>query len=95
MIRLVTTVQQAGGDMAEAWLSGIYEDGACHSIRLRQDFELRIAEPVEFKDDADAVRYLNMHYHDKRHHSTGSKIFQSDKDSPGRIWFLFEIEELS
>jgi len=95
MIVLKRTVQQVSGDLNEAYLSGITEDGYTHSIGDRQDFELRVASPVEFKDDIDAIKYLDMHYHECRHYSTGSRIFQEWKDKPRELCFLYEIEEVN
>lgn len=95
MIQLKRLVQQVSGNMNEAYLSGINEDGVTHSIRDRQDFELRIAQPLEFKDDNEAIKYLDMHNHECHHYSTGLRIFQVYKDEPRQLHFLYEIEEIN
>lgn len=95
MIALKTIVTQVSGNLSEAYLSGIMENGTHHTIRLRQDFELRIAEPLEFKDDNEAIKFLDMYNHGCKHYSTGKRIFAEYKDQPRQLYFAYEIEELN
>lgn len=95
MIILKMPVQQVSGDMSEAYLSEIIEDGIGHSIRWRQDFELRIASPIEFENDEKAIQFLefnNVTLNDKpKYVSSGSKIFLIEGK---QIYFYCEIEEV-
>lgn len=94
MIILKSFCHRVDGQIGETYLSGIMEDGVHHTIRERQDFELRIAEPIEFNTDIEAIQFLDMFDHEIKHYSTGSKIFGSRSDSPRELFFKYEIEEL-
>jgi hypothetical protein len=94
MIVLKTTVVQVSGYVNDAYLSGITEDNHTHSIRDRQDFELRIAMPLEFKNDLDAIKFLDDRSHGALHYSTGKRIFKAYPDSPRELHFVYEIEEV-
>ena len=94
MIILKCPVTQVSGNLSEAYLSGINEEGITHSIRDRQDFELRIAEPIEFNNESEAIKYLDLHFHECRHYTTGTRIFQEFKDRPRELFFRYEIEEV-